>query len=138
MTTDPTPVVVREREARLGAAPDRRVNADDLLVRLRLRSPAELAAIDAHLRSVEAVSGLGWMRRVDESAWHEIREIVSGGVSTWCAGSADSVSVAESFDLEARPLVSDRCRLCEQLRVQRLQMQRGLDELVENTELTRG
>ena len=125
-------------KARASGAPERFANPDDIILRLRLRSLGELAHVDALLRHFERTAGYGWMRRADERHWHEIREIVSGSVSTHCRGAGDSVSVRQQFDLDARPAVAERCSLCERLRTQRIALAAGFAELVEATEVTHG
>jgi hypothetical protein len=117
--------------ARSGSTPDRHAaTIDTLAMRLLVRAPDELADINQLLDYQDASRGsLGWMRHRDDRHWHEIREIVSGGVSTWCSGSASYSSIRESFDIEAKPLAADRCSVCEGARRVRL----GLAEIVEVT-----
>ncbi len=126
--------------ARSGSAPDARSllstpTFESLSLRLHACSPAEIQGVDDLLRFFELSRGLGWVRHCGDARhsaserFHEIREIVSGAIMTWCHG---SMSVSDRFEIEARPALGDRCEACERTWVDQRFIERGLRELMEN------
>ncbi len=77
-------------------------------------------------------ASLGWARPSGDRRWHSIALIVFGGsVHTRCIGRWPA---SDQYEHCGSPPEEERCACCQERLIEAMQIERGLRELVVNTE----